>query len=97
MYIRSNLQVKKGAWENIMNYGKKGVRKKQQALHAKSTKWAKKIGFTFIQVCLIAMVGVGIIGLSAGIGMLRGVFGHRSRYWQYRRYPLRFLYFRLRH
>ncbi len=73
MYIRSNLQVKKGAWENIMNYGKKGVRKKQQALHAKSTKWAKKIGFTFIQVCLIAMVGVGIIGLSAGIGMFRGV------------------------
>lgn len=73
MYIRSNLQVKKGAWENIMNYGKKGVRKKQQALHAKSTKWVKKIGFTFIQVCLIAMVGVGIIGLSAGIGMFRGV------------------------
>ncbi len=56
-----------------MNYGKKGVRKRQQTLHAKSTKWAKKIGFTFIQLCLIALIGVGIIGLSAGIGMFRGV------------------------
>lgn len=58
---------------SIMNYGKKGVRKRQQTLHAKSTKWAKKIGFTFIQLCLIALIGVGIIGLSAGIGMFRGV------------------------
>ena len=56
-----------------MNYGKKGVRKRQQTLHAKSTKWAKKIGFTFIQLCLIALIGVGIVGLSAGIGMFRGV------------------------
>lgn len=56
-----------------MNYGKKGVRKRQQTLHAKSTKWAKKIGFTFIQLCLIALIGVGVIGLSAGIGMFRGV------------------------
>ncbi len=56
-----------------MNYGKKGVRKRQQTLHAKSTKWAKKIGFTFIQLCLIALIGAGIIGLSAGIGMFRGV------------------------
>lgn len=58
---------------SIMNYGKKGVRKRQQTLHAKSTKWAKKIGFTFIQLCLIALIGVGVIGLSAGIGMFRGV------------------------
>lgn len=56
-----------------MNYGKKGVRKKQQALHSKATRWAKKIGFAFIQVCLIAIIGVGIIGLSAGVGMFKGV------------------------
>lgn len=58
---------------SIMNYGKKGVRKRQQALHAKSTKWARKIGFTFIQLCLIALIGVGIIGASAGIGIFKGV------------------------
>ncbi len=56
-----------------MNYGKKGVRRRQQTLHAKSTKWAKKIGFTFIQICLIALIGVGIIGASAGIGVFKGV------------------------
>ena len=56
-----------------MNYGKKGVRKRQQTLHATSTKWARKIGFTFVQLCLIAIIGVGIIGLSAGIGMFKGV------------------------
>ncbi len=56
-----------------MNYGKKGVRKRQQALHSKSTKWARKIGFTFIQLCLIALIGVGIVGISAGIGIFKGV------------------------
>ncbi len=56
-----------------MNYGKKGVRKKQQALHSTSTKWGKKIGFTFIQICLIALISVGIIGISAGIGVFKGV------------------------
>lgn len=56
-----------------MNYGKRGVRRRQQTLHATSTKWARKIGFTFVQLCLIAIIGVGIIGLSAGIGMFRGV------------------------
>ena len=58
---------------SIMNYGKKGVRKKQQALHSKSTKWGKKIGFTFIQICLLAMIAAAIIGASAGIGVFKGV------------------------
>ena len=56
-----------------MNYGKKGVRKKQQALHATGKKWTRKIGFAFVQLCLIAVIGAGIIGLSAGIGIFRGV------------------------
>ena len=56
-----------------MNYGKKGVRKRQQALHATGKKWTRKIGFAFVQLCLIAVIGAGIIGLSAGIGIFRGV------------------------
>ena len=56
-----------------MNYGKKGVRRKQQALHSTSKKWARKVGFTFVQVFLLAMIGAGIIGLSAGIGIFKGV------------------------
>lgn len=56
-----------------MNYGKKGVRRRQQALHSTSKKWVRKIGFTFVQVCLISVIGIGIIGLSAGIGIFKGV------------------------
>ncbi len=56
-----------------MNYGKRGVRKKQQALHATSKKWARKIAFTFVQVFLICAIGVGIVGISAGIGLFKGV------------------------
>ena len=56
-----------------MNYGKKGVRKKQQALHATSQKWIRKLGYTLAQVILVCAVGAGIIGLSAGIGLFKGV------------------------
>ena len=56
-----------------MNYGKKGVRKKQQALHSTSKKWARKFGFAFVQLCLVVFIGAGIIGLSAGIGIFKGV------------------------
>lgn len=56
-----------------MNYGKKGVRRKQQALHSKSARWGKKIDLTFIQICLVAIVSAGIIGASAGIGVFKGV------------------------
>ena len=56
-----------------MNYGKKGVRRKQQALHSKSARWGKKIGLTFVQICLVAIVSAGIIGASAGIGVFKGV------------------------
>lgn len=57
----------------FMNYGKKGVRKKQQALNSTSKKWGKKIGFTFVQIFLIALIGVAIIGTSAGIGIFKGI------------------------
>ena len=56
-----------------MNYGKKGVRKKQQALNATGKKWGRKIIFTFVQVFLVGMIGVGIIGVSAGVGAFKGV------------------------
>ncbi len=56
-----------------MNYSKKGVRKKQQALHSTGKKWGRKITFTFVQVFLIGMIGVAIIGASAGIGAFKGI------------------------
>lgn len=56
-----------------MNYSKKGVRKKQQALHSTGKKWSRKITFTFVQVFLVALIGVAIIGASAGIGAFKGI------------------------
>lgn len=59
-----------------MNYGKKGVRAKQKALNSKSTKWGRKITLTCFKVVLIAIVGIGICGVSAGIGAFRGILAN---------------------
>ncbi len=56
-----------------MNYGKKGVREKQRALNSKSSKWGRKIALTCFKVILIAFVGIGICGVSAGIGAFKGI------------------------
>lgn len=56
-----------------MNYGKRGVRKKQKTLNAKSVKWGKKLGFTFIQVFLVFIISVSVIGACAGIGVFKGI------------------------
>ncbi|HKM34748.1 MAG TPA: PBP1A family penicillin-binding protein [Lachnospiraceae bacterium] len=56
-----------------MNYGKRGVRAKQKELTSKSSKWGKKITFTFVKVLLIGIIAVGIIGVSAGIGAFKGI------------------------
>ncbi|MDE5866029.1 MAG: transglycosylase domain-containing protein, partial [Lachnospiraceae bacterium] len=56
-----------------MNYGKKSVRKKQKSLNAKSVKWGKKLGFTFVQVFLVFLVSISVIGACAGIGVFRGI------------------------
>lgn len=56
-----------------MNYGKRGVRKKQKALNSKSVKWGKKLGITVVELILIAFIAAVIIGSSAGIGVFKGI------------------------
>ncbi|MBD5529905.1 MAG: glycosyl transferase [Lachnospiraceae bacterium] len=56
-----------------MNYSRKGVRAKKKALNAKSPKIAKKAALLVLKLFLVAIVGVGIIGASAGIGMFKGI------------------------
>lgn len=58
---------------SFMNYGKNGVRAKQKALNSKSVKWGRKLALTCVKVFLIALVGVGIVGAAAGIGMFKGI------------------------
>lgn len=56
-----------------MNYGKKGVRSKQKALNSKAVKWRKKLLLSLVELALIAIVGLGICGVSAGIGLYKGI------------------------
>lgn len=56
-----------------MNYGKRGVRAKQKELSSKSSKFGRKIAFTFVKVLLLGIIAVGIIGVSAGIGAFKGI------------------------
>ncbi|MBO5293233.1 MAG: PBP1A family penicillin-binding protein [Lachnospiraceae bacterium] len=56
-----------------MNYSKKGVRAKQTALGSKSKKWGRKAALSIMKLCLLLLLGVGIIGISAGIGVFKGI------------------------
>ena len=56
-----------------MNYGKKGVRAKQQELNSKVVKWEHKLLLGVVELMLIALIGLGICGVSAGLGAFRGI------------------------
>ncbi len=62
-----------------MNYGKKGVRKRQKALNSKSAKWGRKLTLTFVKVFLIAFIALGIVGAATGIGMFKGIIASTPR------------------
>lgn len=56
-----------------MNYGKRGVRAKQKALNSKTVKIERKILLSLVKLVLVAIIGVGICGVAAGIGAFRGI------------------------
>ena len=56
-----------------MNYDRKGVRAKQRALNSKAIKWERKFILSLFELALIALIGVGICGISAGIGAFKGI------------------------
>ncbi|MBO5283636.1 MAG: transglycosylase domain-containing protein [Lachnospiraceae bacterium] len=56
-----------------MDYSKKGVRARQKTLNAKSQKMGRKAALLVLKLFLVAIVGIGIIGISAGIGMYKGI------------------------
>ena len=56
-----------------MNYGKKGVHDRQKALNSKSAKWGRKFALTLFNVIIIAFIMAGIIGISIGLGVFRGI------------------------
>ncbi len=56
-----------------MNYSKKGIRKKQQSLQSTSTKWSRKALLAILNLSLLAVLAIGIIGASLGIGVFKGI------------------------
>lgn len=56
-----------------MNYSKKGIRAKQKSLHATSTRLGKKLLLAILNLSLLGILAVGIIGISMGIGIFKGV------------------------
>ena len=56
-----------------MNYGKRGTSKKQKAMHSKSAKVRKKASVIFLKAFLICVLMVGVVGICAGVGIVKGV------------------------
>ena len=55
------------------DYSKRGIKKKQHALHMKSPKFIKKILLSILYLALIGMLGAGVIGASLVFGIFKGV------------------------
>jgi penicillin-binding protein 1A len=56
-----------------MNYGKRGIVQQARALNSGTDKWGKKFSLFGIYIILAMIIGVVIIGASAGIGVFNGI------------------------
>lgn len=56
-----------------MNYSKRGIRAKQKSLHTKSTKIGKKILLAILNLSLLCILAVGVIAISLGFGVFKGI------------------------
>ena len=56
-----------------MNYGKRGVRAKQKVLNSRTKKIWRKIVVSMVELSLAALLGLVICGVSAGIGIWKGI------------------------
>ncbi len=56
-----------------MNYSKKGTSKKKSALRSKRTRMGKKLGVVFLKTMLVLVICLGVAGVCAGVGVIRGV------------------------
>lgn len=56
-----------------MDYSKHGINKKKRQIHSSVPKAEKKLNFTIFRVVIIAILFIAVIGVSAGIGGIKGV------------------------
>ena len=62
-----------------MNYGKKGTSKKQKSMNSKTAKVGKKASVVFIKAFLVCILAMGVAGLCAGIGVVKGVIDNAPK------------------
>ena len=56
-----------------MNYGKRGIVQQARALNSGTDKWGKKFSLFGFYIMLALILGIVIIGSSAGIGVFNGI------------------------
>ena len=56
-----------------MNFGRRGIRNRQEYLASKSRKRLKKVMLGVGQLLLVAVIGLGVIAAALGLGVFRGV------------------------
>ena len=56
-----------------MNYGKNGTSKKKKSMNSKSKQIGKKASVIFLKAFLVCMLAVAVVGLCAGVGVIKGV------------------------
>ena len=56
-----------------MNYGRRGIKKRQRAMHSPSTKIGKFCGVSMFAAATFAVVVAAVAGMCAGIGLFMGV------------------------
>ena len=56
-----------------MNYGKRGIVKQAKALNSGTDKWGKKISLFGFYILIAMIIGLVIVGTSAGLGVFNGI------------------------
>lgn len=56
-----------------MNFGKRGIVKQAKTLNSGTSKWGKKLSLFGLYIMLSLIIGLVIIGASAGIGVFNGI------------------------
>ena len=56
-----------------MNYGRRGIKKRQKAMNSPTTKVGKFFGVSLFAIVTFAAVTVAVAGMCAGVGLFMGV------------------------
>lgn len=56
-----------------MNYGRRGIKKRQKAMNSPTTKVGKFCGVSLFAIATFAVVTVAVAGMCAGVGLFMGV------------------------